>query len=85
MEEIQVDPENEMTDKAIKTKQRINEYTKKWLKKKYEEPEFRAKVKLRYYKKKYEGDPMITSILEEDVSDCKKFSLIVQYIASKKM
>jgi len=63
-----------------------NEYVRHWMNKKYtDDVEFRARAKVRYYKKRYGDEPMIKAILEQDITTSKQYTLIVQYLASKKL
>jgi hypothetical protein len=76
---------NIYTQKILKKKHRINEYNKKWIGDKYNNnPDFRAKTKLRYYAKRYCNDPMLKVILEQDIPDGKKFQMVLQYMTTRK-
>lgn len=74
------------TERIMKKKQRINEYNKKWLGAKYNnDPDFRAKSKIRYYSKRYGNDPMLKLILEQDIPVGKKFQMVLQFMANRKI
>lgn len=60
------------------------EYNRIYNNKRYEtDPEFRTKVKLGYYKRRYADDEVIQSIIEQKNDPIMKYRQIVQYLALK--
>lgn len=82
---INEEPDNIGIDKKERKRHRINEYNKKWMGQKYSnDPDFRAKAKIRYYAKRYGDDPMLKVILEQEIPITKKFQMVIQYMTTKK-
>ena len=62
-----------------------NEYVKRRAKERYnEDPEFVAKSKLKYYKKKFPNDEIYQSILAKEELDTVKLDKVKEYTIKKK-